>query len=267
LNENVDTRVNKAMRELQIRHAQGRQFVDDPDRAPTGYAYQQNQPQQQQFIPSINDSNIAVKDKIHDGDDDDDDYWDSDNEQEDDLVWEAMRQKRLQEMQQTHHQKAQELALGHGQVRTIVEQEFLAECTGQSEWVVVHFYHNDYERCKVMDHHLQIIAPLHTSCKILRLDAAKAPFFVTKLQLRTLPTVMVFREGKSVARLIGFEGLTSPTSDPDAWKTSALQRWLAGVGAIQYKPCKDDEEEDASNVRRSNRVVHRGHVSTGLDDF
>jgi hypothetical protein len=269
LNENVDTRVNQAMRELQIRHAQGRQFVDDPDRAPTGSAYQQSQQQQQQHYTTTtaNDLNIAVKDTTdNDDDEEDDEYWDSD--QEDDPVWEAMRQKRLQEMQQAHQQKAQELALGHGQVRTIVEQEFLTECTGQSEWVVVHFYHNDYERCKVMDHHLQIIAPLHTSCKILRLDAAKAPFFVTKLQVRTLPTVMVFREGKSVARLIGFEGLTSPTKDPDAWKTSALQRWLAGAGAIQYKPSKDEEEEEEEiNARRTNRVVHRGLVSTGLDDF
>jgi hypothetical protein len=32
----------------------------------------------------------------------------------------------------------------------IVEEEFLKEVTG-SELVVCHFYHNDFERCKIMD--------------------------------------------------------------------------------------------------------------------
>lgn len=258
------------MRELQIRHQQGTQFVDDPDRAPTGYAY----PPQQQPQPSTTTSvpptpfNPNTNDpvNINNSDDGSDDEWlDSDND-DDDPVLEAMRLKRLQEMQHAHQQKAKELALGHGQVRTISEDEFLTECTGQSEFVVVHFFHNDYERCKVMDHHLKIVAPLHTSCKILRLDAAKAPFFVTKLQVRTLPTLIAFREGKSMARLIGFEGLASPTKDPDEWETSSLQRWLAGVGAIQYSPPKDDDN-DSGMIRRSNRVVHRGLVSAGIDDF
>ena len=260
------------MRELQIRHHQGTQFVDDPDRAPTGSAYAQQQQQVTNAPPTPFTQNTYQqvnnnKKKKNESDDSEDEYWDSDNDDEDDPVLEAMRQKRLQEMQQAHQKKAHELALGHGQVRTISEDEFLSECTGQSEFVVVHFYHNDYERCKVMDHHLKIIAPLHTSCKILRLDAAKAPFFVTKLQVRTLPTVIVFREGKSMARLTGFEGLVSPTNDPDMWETSALQRWLASVGAIQYKDSANDNDDDDTAARRSNRVVHRGLVSTGIDDF
>lgn len=239
------------MRELQIRHQQGTNFVDE--RAPTGYAYQQQQPPAQ---PAATTQAVLPTRNTEPLDDSDDDEW-LDDDDDDDPILEAMRQKRLHELQQAR--KAPE------QVRTIAQDEFLAEC--RSDFVAVHFFHNDYERCKVMDHHWQKVAALHTSCKFLRIDAAKAPFFVTKLQVRVLPTVIVFREGKVVARLIGFEGLASPTNDPDAWETSSLQRWLASTGAIQYDASNEDDDENELGVRRSNRVVHRGLVSTGVDDF
>lgn len=270
--------MQSAMRELQIRHhhPQGIPFVDDPDRAPTGYAYksqqQQQLQQQQQSLASHGMTTPVVpftpKTEEDSNDKSDEEWMDSDDD-EDDPVLEAMRQKRLQEMQQAHQQKMKELALGHGQVRTIVQDEFLSECTGQSDFVAVHFFHNDYERCKIMDHHLQQVAPKHTSCKFLRIDAAKAPFFVTKLQVRTLPTLIIFHKGKAVARLVGFDGLiSSSTKDPDAWETSSLQRWLATTGAIQYDSSKDDRNDDSADMnRRSNRIVHRGLVSTGIDDF
>jgi hypothetical protein len=44
--------------------------------------------------------------------------------------------------------------------------------------VIVHFYHKDFERCKIVDHHLREIAKAHIEAKFLYLNAEKAPFFI-----------------------------------------------------------------------------------------
>jgi hypothetical protein len=54
----------------------------------------------------------------------------------------------------------------------------------KNDWAVVHFYHKDFEKCKIMDHHLNIIAKIHPETVFVSLDAEKAPFFVTKLAIR-----------------------------------------------------------------------------------
>lgn len=43
---------------------------------------------------------------------------------------------------------------------------------------------------------------------MLKLNAEKAPFFVEKLSIRVLPTIMIFKNGvASLDRIVGFEGL------------------------------------------------------------
>jgi len=74
------------------------------------------------------------------------------------------------------------LIKGHGKYTEIVETEFLPNVTG-SKFVVVHFYHKDFERCKIVDHHLRQIASTHVEAKFVYLDAEKAPFFIQKLQV------------------------------------------------------------------------------------
>ncbi|PPS16275.1 hypothetical protein GOBAR_AA04305 [Gossypium barbadense] len=118
---------------------------------------------------------------------------------------------------------------GHGDYREITEGDFLGEVTG-SETVVCHFYHKEFYRCKIMDKHLKALAPKHMDTKFIKLDAevninklsrflkldryfsyfilvVNAPFFVTKLAVKTLPCVIIFRKGVAVDRLVGFQDL------------------------------------------------------------
>lgn len=44
-----------------------------------------------------------------------------------------------------------------GEYREIAEDEFLPSVT-KNDLAVVHFYHNDFERCKLMDKHLRAVA-------------------------------------------------------------------------------------------------------------
>lgn len=49
---------------------------------------------------------------------------------------------------------------GHGVYSEIEEEQFLNVVT-KSEFSSVHFYHQDFERCKIIDMHLKDIAHHH----------------------------------------------------------------------------------------------------------
>ncbi|RHY26451.1 hypothetical protein DYB32_007607, partial [Aphanomyces invadans] len=61
-----------------------------------------------------------------------------------------LREIRLKQLQEQYKLKAENLAKGHGDYREIVQDEFLKEVTSSAR-VLVHFYHRDFERCKIID--------------------------------------------------------------------------------------------------------------------
>lgn len=220
---------------------------------------QHDQPEKKQTVETSSSPNQVqyhLKNELNreDSDDDDDNSdFDSDDDDDDDPALEAFRQRRLAELQRTQIQKAENKAKGHGDYRTISQDEFLPECTG-SAYVAVHFFHKDFERCKIMDHHLKMIAQSHLSCKFIRIDAEKSPFFVAKLNVKTLPTLIVFKDGKSMERLTGFDGLSN-SKYPDEFPTCRLGVWLEKTGAIEYEGPDSDDEESTSNVRGRTRML------------
>lgn len=85
---------------------------------------------------------------------------------------------------------------------------------------LVHFFHNDFRRCKIMDRHLEVsrvvacrriiaeielapslplqkLAEKHVGTLFLRVNVANVPFLVTKLEIKVLPCVVGFVEGLS----------------------------------------------------------------------
>lgn len=201
------------------------------------------------------------------GSDSDDEWLDDEG---DDPILDALRQRRLAELKQQQIKHAENVAKGHGELRTIAQDDFLPECTGTSEWVVVHFFHDEFQRCEILDHHLKLIAPRHKECKFLRTNANKTPFFVTKLNIRTLPTLMVFQHGKMVDRLTGFDKLAVDPQEPDKWRTSRLQQWLAQTGAIKYIPSKEEllaEEMEEMDLTKQRGKIYRGGYLRDLDTW
>jgi len=289
LADNVNKRMEKAVEELKEKHEKGTNEIDDPDRAPTGEPYRvlqhqsakrerQRLTEEAQSRAQEAESLARVKrevqqhfekaeDKSEDESDSDDDYDDLLEEDEDPAL-EAIRQKRIAEMRQAQQKHAQNLALGHGEYRTIQQDDFLPECTGGSEWVAIHFFHKEFERCNILDHHLRIIAPQHISCKFLRIDAEKAPFFVGKLQIKTLPALLVFQDGKAIDRLTGFEGLAKDPNEPDKWHTGRLQEWLASTGAIEYEvPAEEMREEMERLGLTAKKSMWSGGIRRYDEDF
>ena len=284
LSNNINNRLDKAMGDIKGKHAKGTSEVDHPDRQPTGYAYREQQAKDRQKIQreKMEGERLRIEEErsremkmkalnifsgegdVHQGDtkndetecDSDDEY---DHLLDDSLELEAIREQRIHEMREAQSKEAEQKSLGHGQYRTICQDEFLKECAGSSEFVAIHFFHKEFERCKVMDYHLEIVATQHISCKFLRIDAEKAPFFVSKLQVKTLPSLFIFQEGKVLDKLTGFSGLALDQTEPDKWHTGRLQQWIANTGAIKYKVPTDEILEEMKRMG----IKPRGAVWSG----
>ncbi|CAL1136345.1 unnamed protein product [Cladocopium goreaui] len=140
---------------------------------------------------------------------------------DDDL--EALRARRRKQMKEMQEKKQKNAALGHGGYDEIAEEEFLKVVTS-SNLCVVHFYHRHFEKCKIMDMHLSKCAKKFFGTRFVKLNAEKAPFFVEKLAVRTLPCVIVFIDGVAKGRQVGFEGLGGEefATAQLAWK---LKEW------------------------------------------
>eukprot|EP00054_Salpingoeca_dolichothecata_P001777 m.20606 g.20606 ORF g.20606 m.20606 type:complete len:204 (+) comp12515_c0_seq2:142-753(+) len=115
-----------------------------------------------------------------------------------------------------------------GQLDEITEEKALFDLTTSQPRVICHFFHPDFRRCQLMSKHLEQIAPRHFTTKFVRLNGEKAPFLVTKLQVRVLPTVLCFINGVVKDRLVGFEDL----GNADNFKTQQLEKRLAKSGVI-----------------------------------
>ncbi|KAG8478229.1 hypothetical protein CXB51_028174 [Gossypium anomalum] len=149
---------------------------------------------------------------------------------------------------------------GHGEYREISEGDFLGEVTG-SEKVVCHFCHKEFYRCKIMDKHLKALASKHLDTKFIKLDAENAPFFVTKLAVKTLPCVIIFRKGIAVDRLVGFQDL----GGKDDFVTRTLEVVLIKKGIVSEKKNDEDDEDDVYDESKRKTVRSSLNHDSGSD--
>ena len=259
------------MNDIKQKYARGEGGNDASENGPTGDAYMKHQMAMNKKARDAKNARDrarqeevamikAQKENLRENNEDDDD---SSSDEYDDLLddldkdpeMEALRSARMNAMRAQQTARAENLAKGHGQYRYISQDEFLTEVTG-SEWVALHFFHKEFERCKIMHHHLELIAPLHIECKFLNIDAEKTPFFVQKLQVQTLPTLVIFKDGVVQSRLTGFQELSIDPSEPDKWHTSKLQAWIASTGAIKFKMPTEEMRKEMAKMG----IVQRGSI-------
>lgn len=134
---------------------------------------------------------------------------------------ERLRAMRKKKMMEGHKKKQDFLAKGHGEYEEIPEEDFLKTVTS-SHRCIVHFYHQNFERSKILDMHLRklVQSKKMLGTKFVRMDSEKSPFFVAKLKIVTLPTAVFFIDGVAKYKQIGFQGLPGG----DEFKTTDLIR-------------------------------------------
>ncbi|KAG2257744.1 hypothetical protein Bca52824_077038 [Brassica carinata] len=123
---------------------------------------------------------------------------------------------------------------GHGEYREVSEGDFLGKSLGVRK---------------------------HVDTKFIKVDErSNAPFFVTKLAIKTLPCVLLFSKGIAIDRLVGFQDLGTK----DDFTTTKLENVLIKkvledltstfFRMLSKKKVEDDEDaEYQESIRRSVR--------------
>lgn len=115
-----------------------------------------------------------------------------------------------------------------GVLKEIHEKEFFDLIKNKKERIVATFYHEDFNRCKILNSHMEKLAHLHPESLFVKINVQKSPFMVQKLKLKTLPTMIYFQNGNARDRVIGFEDF----GNRDDFKTQVVATRLARYGAI-----------------------------------
>eukprot|EP01027_Heterolobosea_sp_BB2_P021598 GEZU01031125.1.p2 GENE.GEZU01031125.1~~GEZU01031125.1.p2 ORF type:complete len:269 (+),score=102.14 GEZU01031125.1:66-872(+) len=219
----------------------------------------QQQPKKTVYIRTeekSSNNNEEDRERNEDADEDDFDLDDIDN----DPYLKALREQRIKELKAEQSKYLEDRAKGHGEYREIVEEEFLKEVTG-SKLVVCHFYHSEFQRCKIVDQHLAKLAKKYFGTKFIKINAEKAMFFVNKLKIMVLPTLVFFKDGISVDRMVGF----SDVGEKDTFSTVALEKRIEKSGVIKY--VKDvDEDADDDTINRKKSIYAGAKGSKGYED-
>lgn len=139
----------------------------------------------------------------------------------------AYRSARMQQLD-TELKAIKLLSPEHGKYMEIKDEKEVLEITTKTEQVVAHFFHSDFQRCQIMDRHLEVLSQRHIHTRFIRINVDNVPFLVTKLQIQILPCVIPFVKGIGKERILGFENLGG-----DNFSTGMLEMVLLRSGVIR----------------------------------
>lgn len=160
---------------------------------------------------------------------------------EDDSELDAFREQRLQQLHAEYSRAQQLKASNHGTYTEIKDEKALMDITTSTKKCVVHFFKPDFNRCRIMDTHLESLAPTHYEARIISINVDNCPFLVTRLGIQVLPCVISFIDGIGADRIIGFEGLGR---SPDNFNTRDLEARLIRAGVfVRNKVTEEDERQ------------------------
>lgn len=151
----------------------------------------------------------------------------------DDGEFDQYRERRIEEISKQMKQAQKNVEDGYGNVETLINEESVLQRTTTIKHVVLHFFHENFQKCKVMDDKLKVMAEKHLSTKFIRVNVENAPFLVTRLKIKVLPAVLIYINGVESNRLVGFDKLNFNESGD--FQIESLEKFLLDNGAIQRK--------------------------------
>lgn len=152
------------------------------------------------------------------------------------------REKRVQEL--SHHFKTVEKNVtqeGYGSLQNIDDESSLIQTAANTARTVVHFGLSTFQKCKYMDQKLELLAESHLTTKFVRIDVENCPFLVSKLNIKVLPFVVAYKQGKEALRIVGFSTLGN---DPDGFAIESLESVLSQAGIIERRNFGNRDNDD-----------------------
>lgn len=161
---------------------------------------------------------------------------------------EVMRQKRMEQMKAMAEKKQKWLSNGHGEYSEIygepLDKVFFSSVK-KSKRCVVHFYRDSTERCKIVDMHLNALAPKHLETKFFKINAEKCPFLVERFRIFMLPTITLIKDGKVLDHIVGFDDM----GGEDDFSTEMLEWRIACGDGIYYDGDLNEPPAQKTNTR------------------
>ncbi|XP_015912092.1 thioredoxin domain-containing protein 9 [Parasteatoda tepidariorum] len=142
----------------------------------------------------------------------------------------AIERKRALALKKQVKQKEELVTSGHGVYSEIPHEKDFFEVCKKSKRVVCHFYRSSTMRCKIVDKHLEALAPRHIETRFCKIDAEKSFFIVQRLKIRVLPTIALLKDDKIVDYIVGFDDL----GGVDDFSTEMMEWRIAQAGVINY---------------------------------
>jgi len=144
--------------------------------------------------------------------------------------FEALRRKRMEALKKSQEQKQEWISNGHGKYEEVPTEKEFFEATKKSKNVVAHFYIDSSFRCKIVDKHLNILAPKHLETKFLKINAEKSPFLTERLKIKIMPTICLIKDSLTVDYIKGF----TDVGNKDDFSTEMLEWRIAQQKVIHY---------------------------------
>merc|ERR1711998_650012 len=168
---------------------------------------------------------------------------------------EALRKKRIAQMQKDQKMKKELIAMGHTKYEEIEgEKEFFAAAK-KSEFMVCHFYRDATWRCQIVDKHLKALAPKCWKTRFVKINAEKCPFLTERLRVFMLPTITCVVKGQVVDHVVGFDDM----GGDDDFPTSALAMRLAAAQCVEY----EGGDVAAQRAAAANEALGKGRGYVG----
>lgn len=142
----------------------------------------------------------------------------------------ALRNQRLNEMKTLAKKKQEWLNNGHGEYDELSGEKEFFEVSKKSTNIIAHFYRDSTERCKIVDHHLKILAKKHLEAKFCKVNAENSPFLTQRLRIKVIPTIAIIVDSKTKDYVVGFTDL----GNRDDFSTEMMEWRIAQSGAIEY---------------------------------
>lgn len=178
-----------------------------------------------------------------------------DNLDSDDI--QNLRNQRLNELKELNKKKQEWLNSGHGQYSELCDEKEFFEMSKKSANIVVHFYRDATERCKIVDKHLQILSKKHIEAKFCKVNAEKSPFLTQRLRIKVIPTIALIKDNKTKDYIVGFDDL----GGRDDFSTEMMEWRIAQSGAIDYNGdllTPPDQAKKQKNLLQQQKKTIRG---------
>jgi len=157
-------------------------------------------------------------------------------DEEDD--YEKIRQRRMAAMKANHRRTLELKAKGHGEYQELFDTKHFFSGAKESRLLICHFYRDTTWRCKIVDHHLDMLAKKHLGTRFVKINIEKHPYLAEKLNIIMLPTVSFIKEGQVMYSMIGFDDVGEKTDEGnlsgyDEFHTDKLEQLMIDWTVIE----------------------------------